>query len=301
MARPIATATISFGLVTIPVKLFSATEASEKISFNMLHRDCGSRVQQQYICPKDERTVDRSEIAKGYEFAKGQYVIFSEEELKALEEKATQTVEITEFVPIDQIDPIYFQKGYYLAPDRGAERAYGLLSRALEETGRWALAKYAARGKQYLVVVRPLEEGLVLQQLFYPNEVRAIGDLEIGKPEMKPKEVEMAIKVAELMASDEFRPDEYRDEVTERTRELIQEKIEGKEITSTPTEKPQAQVIDLMEALRASLAGGGPRRSRSSQSEEIDDRKPARRSSKLTAVKPAPAAKPVAKAAGKRK
>jgi DNA end-binding protein Ku len=299
MARPIATATISFGLVTIPVKLFSATEASEKISFNMLHRDCGSRVQQQYICPKDERTVDRSEIAKGYEFAKGQYVIFSEEELKALEEKATQTVEITEFVPIDQIDPIYFQKGYYLAPDRGAERAYGLLSRALEETGRWALAKYAARGKQYLVVVRPLKEGLVLQQLFYPNEVRAIGDLEIGKPEMKPKEVEMAIKVAELMASDEFRPDEYRDEVSERTRELIQEKIEGKEITNTPTEKPQAQVIDLMEALRASLAGGGPRRSRSSEVE--DDRKPAKRSSKLAAVKPAAAAKPVAKAAGKRK
>jgi DNA end-binding protein Ku len=299
MARPIATATISFGLVTIPVKLFSATEASEKISFNMLHRDCGSRVQQQYICPKDERTVDRSEIAKGYEFAKGQYVIFSEEELKALEEKATQTVEITEFVPIDQIDPIYFQKGYYLAPDRGAERAYGLLSRALEETGRWALAKYAARGKQYLVVVRPLKEGLVLQQLFYPNEVRAIGDLEIGKPEMKPKEVEMAIKVAELMASDEFRPDEYRDEVSERTRELIQEKIEGKEITNTPADKPQAQVIDLMEALRASLAGGGPRRSRSSEVE--DDRKPAKRSSKLTAVKPVAAAKPVAKAAGKRK
>src|SRR5436309_5999299 len=181
MPRAIATAQIAFGLVSIPVKLFSAAESSEKISFNMLHKECGSRIQQQLFCPKDERTIDRSEVVKGYEFSRGQYVLFSEEELKALEEKATQTVEITEFLPQTEIDPIYFSKAFYLGPDKGGDRAYTLLSKALQETGRWALAKYAARGKQYLVVLRPLGKGLVMQQLYYPNEVRAIDDIEVGE------------------------------------------------------------------------------------------------------------------------
>src|SRR5437660_8921872 len=163
MPRAIATAQIAFGLVSIPVKLFSAAESSERISFNMIHRDCGSRIQQQLFCPKDERTIDRTETAKGYEFAKGQYVLFNEEELKALEEKATQAIEISEFLPQTAIDPIYFQKANYMAPDKGGDRAYTLLAKALQETGRWALAKYAARGKQYLVVIRPLDKGLVMQ------------------------------------------------------------------------------------------------------------------------------------------
>jgi DNA end-binding protein Ku len=254
MPRAIASAQIAFGLVSIPVKLFSATEASEKISFHMLHNDCGSRIQQQLFCPKDERTIDRSEVVKGYEFSRGQYVLFSEEELKALEERATHTVEITEFLPQTEIDPIYFSKAYYLGPDKGGDRAYSLLAKALQETGRWALAKYAARGKQYLVVLRPLGAGLVMQQLYYPNEVRSIADIEVTDTPVKDNELRMAVQLALMGAADEFHPENYRDEVSERIRTQIQQKVEGQEITLTEAEQPRAQVIDLMEALKASLA-----------------------------------------------
>ena len=255
MPRAIATGQIAFGLVSIPVKLFSAAESSEKVSFNMLHRDCGNRIQQQLFCAKDERTIDRSEVVKGYEFSKGQYVLFNDEELKALEEKSTQQIEITEFVSSDLIDPIYFDKPYYLGPDKNGSRAYALLSRMLQETGRWAVAKYAARGKGYLVVIRPLGNGLVMQQLYYPNEIRSIDEIEMGDSEVKDNELKMAIQLAEMSTSDEFHPEQYRDEVRDRIRALIQKKIEGEEITSSLTEEPAAQVIDLMEALRRSLGG----------------------------------------------
>jgi DNA end-binding protein Ku len=254
MPRAIATGQIAFGLVSIPVKLFSAAESSERISFNMIHRDCGNRVQQQLFCPKDERTIERAEVVKGYEFARGQYVLFNEEELKQLEEKATQAIEISEFIPRDAIDPIYFSKAYYLAPDKGGDRAYSLLTRALEQTGRWALAKYAARGKQYLVLLRPLGKGIVMQQLYYANEVRSQEELELGEAIIKENELKMAVQLAEMGASDTFRPHEYRDEVGDRVRALIQKKIEGEEITSADGQEPRAQVIDLMEALKASLA-----------------------------------------------
>jgi len=274
MPRAIATGQIAFGLVSIPVKLFSAAETSEKISFNMLHKDCGNRVQQQLFCAKDERTIDRSEVVKGYEFSRGQYVLFNEDELKALEEKSTQQIDITEFVKSDLIDPIYFAKPYYLGPDKGGTRPYALLARALEETGRWAVAKYAARGKGYLVVIRPLGKGLVMQQLYYPNEIRAIDELDLGDAEIKDNELKMAIQLAEMSASDEFHPEQYRDEVAERVRAMIQRKIEGEEITTGVAEEPRAQVIDLMEALRKSLGGAA-------------------------AAKPAPAAAKKASAAGK--
>jgi DNA end-binding protein Ku len=257
MPRAIATGQIAFGLVSIHVKLFSAAETSEKISFNMLHRDCGNRVQQHLFCPKDERTIDRSEVVKGYEFSKGQYVLFNDDELKALEEKSTQQIEITEFVKSDVIDPIFFSKPYYLAPDKGAARAYALLAKALEETGRWAVAKYAARGKGYLVVLRPLGKGLVMQQLYYPNEIRSIEELDLGDADVKENELRMAVQLAEMNASDEFHPEQYRDEVQERIREQIQRKIEGEEITMNEIDEPRAQVIDLMDALRKSL-GGAP-------------------------------------------
>src|SRR5688572_8384740 len=256
MPRAIATGQIAFGLVSIPVKLFSAAEASEKISFNMLHKDCGSRIQQQLFCPKDDRSIDRTEVAKGYEFSKGQYVLFTEEELKAMEEKATQQIDIAEFLPSSEIDPIYFSKAFYLAPDKGGDRAYTLLSKALQETNRWALAKYAARGKGYLVVIRPLGKGLVMQQLYYPNEIRSMEELDLGEAVIKDSELKMAIQLAEMGAADEFHPENYRDEMQERIRGLIQRKIDGEEITSAMVEEPQAQVIDLMEALRASLSGG---------------------------------------------
>jgi DNA end-binding protein Ku len=254
MPRPFASGQIAFGLVSIPVKLFSATEASEKISFNMLHKDCGNRVQQQLFCPKDERTISRDEVVKGYEFSRGQYVLFNEEELKMLEEKATQSIEISEFLPKEAIDPIYFAKANYIAPDKGGERAYSLLTKALEQTGRWALAKYAARGKQYLVILRPLGNGMIMQQLFYPNEIRSMDELDLGDAIVKDNELKMAVQLAQMGAADEFHPENYRDEVTERTRALIQRKIEGEEITSNLVEEPRAQVIDLMEALKASLA-----------------------------------------------
>lgn len=259
MPRAIASGQIAFGLVSIPVKLFSAAESSEKISFNMLHGDCGSRIQQQLFCPKDERTIERTEVVRGYEFSKGQYVLFSEEELKLLEEKSTQQIDITEFLPSTEIDPIYFQKSFYLGPDKGAARAYSLLAKALEQTNRWALAKYAARGKQYLVVIRPLGKGLVMQQLYYPNEIRSMEELDLGQHEVKENELKMAVQLAEMSASEQFQPENYRDEVRERIRDLIQRKIEGEEITNAMIEEPRAQVIDLMEALRQSLGGSAPK------------------------------------------
>lgn len=259
MPRAIATGQIAFGLVSIPIKLFSAAESSEKISFNMLHKDCGSRIQQQLFCPKDERTIDRTEVVKGYEFSKGQYVLFADEEIKQLEEKSTQQIDITEFVKSDLIDPIYFAKPYYLGPDKQGSRAYALLARALQETGRWAIAKYAARGKGYLVIIRPLGKGLVMQQLYYPNELRSLDEIDLGDAEVKDNELKMAIQLAEMSASDAFHPENYRDEVQERMRALIQRKVEGEEITSALLDEPKAQVIDLMEALRKSL--GSPKTS----------------------------------------
>ena len=259
MPRAFASGQIAFGLVSIPVKLFSAAEASERISFNMIHKDCGSRIQQQLFCPKDERTIGRDETVKGYEFSKGQYVLFSDDELKQLEEKSTQQIDIVEFLPNSQIDPIYFQKANYVAPDRGGDRAYALLAKALEQTGRWALAKYAARGKQYLVVIRPVGKGLVMHQLYYPNEIRSMDELDLGEPLIKDNELKMAVQLAEMGANDEFHPENYRDEVQERIRAQIQQKIDGQEITMSAGEEPRAQVIDLMEALKASLGSAKPR------------------------------------------
>jgi len=297
MPRPFASGQIAFGLVAIPVKLYSATEATERISFNMIHKDCGSRIQQQLFCPKDERTISRDETAKGYEFAKGQYVLFSEEELKAMEEKATQTIEISEFLPREAIDPIYFQKANYMTPDKGGDRAYKLLAAALVETGRWALAKYAARGKQYLVILRPLGDGIVMQQLFYPNEIRAFEDLDLGDAVVKDSELKMAVQLAEMGASDDFRPENYRDEVADRIRSMIQQKIDGEEIMTNLAEEPKAQVIDLMEALKASL-GGGRTPARSAKPAAAPSRVPVKAESKR---KPAKAAKATAgKATAKR-
>jgi DNA end-binding protein Ku len=289
MPRAFASAQISFGLVSIPVRLFTATEASEKISFNMLHKECGSRIQQQLYCPKDETTIERTDTVKGYEFSRGQYVTFSEDELKALEEKATQTIDIAEFLPQEAIDPIYFAKANYVAPDKGGARAYALLSKALEQTGRWALAKYAARGKQYLVIIRPLGKGLVMQQLYYPNEIRAMDELDLGDAVIKDNELKMAVQLAEMGASDEFHPENYRDEVAERIKGQIQQKIEGgEEITAEP-EQPRAKVIDLMEALKASLASPKPRGVKSASRMAMKaekDRKPAKAAPhKLAAVR----------------
>jgi DNA end-binding protein Ku len=257
--RSLASGTISFGLVSIPVKLYSATQPSAGLSFNLLHAKCGSRLRQQYVCAKEGEKVEREDIVKGYEVAKDQYVTFTKEELQALEETASQSIEISEFVPLAQVDPIYFDKPYYLGPDRGAAKAYRLLSEAMRRSGKAALARYAARGKGYLVLLRPLDGRLVMQQLLYSDEVRPFAEVEVEEAELKEPEVQLALRLVEQTASDAFHPEAYRDEVRARTLALIQKKMEGQQIQAAPAEEPRAQVIDLVEALKQSLAAAQPR------------------------------------------
>ena len=255
-ARPISSATLSFGLVSVPVKLYSTSESTASISFNWLHKKCGSRLKQQYVCPQDGEKVERDDMIKGYEFSKGQYVMFSPEELKALEQKATESIDIAEFVPAEQVGRAFMDKMYYLGPDKGGERAYRLLSAALQETNLSALARYAARGKQYLVLVRPNDGGLVMEQLHYADEVRSFAEVPLGEGEVKPEELQLAVQLVKQSATETFNPETYEDDVRKRTLEQIQRKVEGQEITSAPSEEPQAQIIDLMEALKASLSKG---------------------------------------------
>jgi DNA end-binding protein Ku len=243
-------------MVSIPVKLYSATEASRAISFNLLHKGCGSRLKQQYFCVKEEVPVAREDTVKGYEFAKDQYVMFTPEELKAMEEAGTHSAEITEFVPLKTVDPVYFDKAYYLGPDKGGAKPYALLARALRDSGRCALGRWAARGKQYIVMIRPVEdlvEGLVMQQLLYAGEVRSMREVDIPKTEVKPAELKLAQQLIEQQASDKFDPGAYTDDVRARIEAAVQKKVDGQEITMTEQPETGAQVIDLMEALRASL------------------------------------------------
>ena len=275
--RPVGTGTISFGLVTIPVKVYSANKTSDHISFNLLHEACGSRVRQQYICPKEEIVVDRSEMIKGYEFSKGQYVLFSSEELKALESSATQTIDIVEFVPAESVDPLYFDKPYYLGPDKHGQRPYALLSRALEQTGRWALARYATRGKSYLVAIRPYQDGLLMQQLRYASEIRKFSELDIDTDvEIRQQELDLAVTLADQVSSDTFEPDSYRDEESARIMALIEQKIEGREVSLAP-EQPRGEVIDLMEALKKSLEKSGAGSGTTSSPSSARKRKPAKK------------------------
>jgi DNA end-binding protein Ku len=257
-ARAISSATVSFGLVSIPIKLYSAHETANDIHFNMLHEECGTRLKQQYICPTHDRVVTRDETVRGYEFAKGQYVKLSDEEYKALQEVADNTIALTEFVPAKEVDPVYFERSYYVGPDKGGERAYKLLIEAMNETGLVGLAKYAARGKQYLVLVRPYgSEGLILHQLHYADEIKSFDEVPIkeGKP-ATTAEVKLAVQLIEQIAEKKFVPDKYEDEVKERMLAIIEKKVQGEEITAAPEPAPQAQVIDLMEALRKSLGMG---------------------------------------------
>jgi DNA end-binding protein Ku len=252
----LSAATISFGLVSIPVKLYSAAEPKSAVSFNQVHRKDGARVKQQLISSRTGEVVPREEIVKGYEFAKDQYVLFEAEELKALEAAATHTIDIVEFLKAEQIERRYLDRVYYLGTDKGGARAYKLLAQVLIDTGRIALGKYAARGKQYLVMVRPLENGLVLEQLHYPDELRAFSEVPIEDATVKPAELKLATQLVEQAASDEFHPERYKDEVRERMLALIQRKVEGEDITQAPAAEPEHKIIDIMAALKASLAAG---------------------------------------------
>jgi DNA end-binding protein Ku len=257
-ARALGNASISFGLVSIPVKLYTASNTSSAISFNLMHRKCGSRLKQQYICSKEETIVSRDEMVKGYEFNKDQYVLFTEEELKAFEEQATQTIDVTEFVPMDKVDPVYYDKPYYLGPDKGGAKPYRLLTEVMKETGRVALAKYAARGKQYLVMLRPSGEGLVMQQLLYADEVRSFSEVPLDTAEVKDGELKLARLLVEESSSDVFRPEAYEDEVRKRVQEALDRKVQGGQFSVTAAPRKGGEIVDLMEALRASL--GKPRK-----------------------------------------
>jgi DNA end-binding protein Ku len=252
-ARSIGTATISFGLVSIPTKLYTTNESAGDIHFNMLHDADGARLRQQYICTKCNEIVDRDHTVKGYEHAKGQYVVFTPDELKALDAVATQTIALEEFVPASAVDPLYVEKSYYLGPDKGGERAYKLIHDAMLETGLVGIASYSARGKQYIVCVRPFENGLIVHQLRYAQEVKPWAEVPMPDlPEIKPAEIGLAKQIIQQIAHETFAPEKYKDEVTERMMELINKKVEGQEITVSP-EAPTGKVIDLMEALKASL------------------------------------------------
>ena len=258
MARPIAGATISFGLVSIPVRLYPATQSSAAISFNLLHKKDGSRLKQQYICPRDGEIVSRDEMVKGYEFAKDQYVTFTPEELKALEEKATQSIDIDSFVPLSAIDPIYFERPYYLGPEKGGDKAYLLLAEAMRETGRAALARYAARGKQYLVMLRPSPDGraLILQELLYADEVRSLSEVPLPDGEVREAELKLAKQLIDQIATETFEPSKYHDEVRERIQADIDRKVQGHDISESAPAPEPARIIDLMAALKASLGKG---------------------------------------------
>ena len=287
--RAIASGTVSFGLVAIPIKLYATGESSKSVRFNMVHKSCGTRVKYRYYCPTDDDFVERDELAKGFEFVKGQYVLFSDEELKAIDPEPTNAIEIAEFVPLAEVDPIYFEKSYYLGPDKGGAKPYRLLAQTMRETQRAALGRYAARGKDYLILLRPFENGLIMQQLRYADELRSFSEVPIDDADVKKPELELAKQLIEQTASDSFKPETYKDDVREKVWEMIERKIEGQQIVAAPQEEPKAQIIDLMEALKASLG-------------EEPDKPTARKPPKRSARKPAAGKKRTAKkAAGGKK
>ena len=272
--RAIGSATISFGLVSVPCKLFTAADSTSGVSFNMIDPDTGSRVRYKYVRASDGEEVERSSLVKGYEFAKDRYVTFTDEELKAIEARSDGSVEIEEFVPRGEVGREFIDKIYYLGPDRGGERAYRLLSKAMRETGLSALGKYAARGKEYLVLLTPKDDGVIMEQLHYAHEIRSFDEIDTGEAEPKEGELELAIQLIEQIANETFEPEKYTDTVRDRVMEMIQAKVEGEDITVGAEEAPETQIIDLMDALKASLGQG-----------DADEERPKKSSSKKSSSK----------------
>jgi DNA end-binding protein Ku len=253
-ARSVGSGTVSFGLVSIPIKLYVATH-SEAPSFNLLHQVCGSRIRQQIFCPRCERTVERSELVKGYEFAKEQYVTFTDDELRALETAASSSVDIQEFVPLADVDPVYFETSHYLGPDKGGEKAYHLLVDAMRERRVVAIAQHVSRGKERLVLIRPMAKGLVLHSLYYADEVRTFDDVPLGEAgQRRDGEMKLAQQLIGELTAKGFHPEQYRDHYRDRLQEVVDRKVAGEETTIAAPSAPRAQVIDLMEALKQSLA-----------------------------------------------
>lgn len=265
-ARAIAVGSLSFRLLSVPVKLYSTVNTTDSISFNQLHAGCGTRLKSQLYCPKHDQVVAGDEIARGYEFAKGQFVVFSKEELEVLEAVGHNTVEIAEFVPATEINPVLIERTYYLGPDRGSNRAFKVMAEAMERTGLVGVGKYTARGKEHPVMLRPDGDVITLVQLKYANQVRSSEEVDVDEaPPSDARELKAAMALLTDAKSDTFDPARYRDETSGRVKMLIDQKVEGHQITAQP-EAPQAQVIDLMEAIRQSMRAASEGKARSTSS-----------------------------------
>jgi len=289
-SRPVANGSISFGLVSIPVKLFSATR-SRSVSFHLIHAKDNSRIQQRIYCPVDDAIVDRSELIRAFEIEKGKYVPFSNEELEKLEARENQAVEITEFVPLAQVDPIFFDNAYHLGCEPAAERAYKLLASVMNESKRVAIAHFTMRNKEHLVIIRPYEKGLMMHTMYYGDEIVEAADIDRGESaKVNDRELELAKRLVDDLTEKKFDPAKYHDTYRERVLEAAQNKAAGQEAVATPAEEHRGKVIDLMAALKASLEkrGEGKGNARAEAEEEpaeqvraasaSGDRRPASRS-----------------------
>jgi DNA end-binding protein Ku len=255
-ARSIASLTLSFGLVAIPVKLYSAVLPAERLSFNLLREKDGSRVKQQYVAVADGKPVERSEMVKGYEFAKDQYVMFSADELKALEDAHSNLIDIGQFVPLESVDPAYFDGTYYLAPDKGGAKPYTLLATALQKARQCALGRWVSHGKEHVVIIRPIDAGLAMHPLHFKAEIRPFKELGVEPAPVSDAEIQLAQQLVDHLKVRRFDPNDYVDEFKTRVATAIQEKIAGHDIAlaATPVAEPIGNVLDLMAALKASLA-----------------------------------------------
>lgn len=285
-ARPTSSTTISFGLVSIPVKLYTATSAQD-VHFNQLHQKCGGRLKQRLYCPVDDEYVERADIVKGFEVAKNQYVQFSEEELRALDAERFPTLDLVEFVPEDTVDFIYIERSQYVGPDKGGDKAFTLLVKAMRRMQRIAVGRHWSRGKVQLVLLRPYKKGLILHQVYYANEVRSYDEVELGPDyAFSAGEEDLAARLIEQLSEPTFAPEKFHDEYGARVRKAAEEKANGQQITIAP-EQPAAQIIDLFEALRHSLAAEAKKPARS---ERGDDARVARSEAGQTAAAATPKA-----------
>jgi DNA end-binding protein Ku len=261
--RPLRNATISFGLVNIPVRFYTATK-TEDIHFNLLHASCGTRVNRKWWCPYHEEIVSSDELVRGYPISKNKYVTFTDEEIDALESDDNRALDITEFVDMQQIDPVFYEKAYFLGPAPGGGKTYKLLAAAMKKQNKVAVARWVAAGKQHLVVVRPFQDGLVLHTMYYADEVRDFKAIDIEDAPVREKEVQLAEMLINELTEKKFNPLEYKDEYRERLLDRIKAKSHGKAIVAEEKEEEKGgEVIDIMEALRRSLEGGkaaSPRR-----------------------------------------
>jgi DNA end-binding protein Ku len=271
MPRSIWNGVISFGMVSIPVKLYTGTE-SKDISFNMLHKDDNTRIKMVRWCPEDDRQVEMSEIVRGYEYAREQYVILTEEDFDRLPLPSKHTIELAAFVDAEEIDPVFYEKSYYLEPDEKGIKPYALLMRALKEKGLTAVAKIAIRNKERLCALRPLDGTLVMETLYYPDEIRIHKGTEIPEVDVSDRELEMAFTLIELL-HEPFEPEKFKDEYREALMQVIDAKLEGAEM-AVVTPKP-AKVTDLMTALKASVAAA--KKSRNEDEDEAKEPTPIRR------------------------